>query len=548
MGAAFVVVLLSNPAAGALPGGTTYGAPYAGGTPIVVHNASRCGSGVGAGAVSANLTTGGISEAANGSVATSGDCATENLEAGVGLTFVAPRTRNVSLSTPPKRADSALVYDPIDGYSVLFGGCVLFYCGGVSNDTWTYRGGVWSQLAPASHPSARSYAAMTYDARDGYVLLFGGTNLGSTSFADTWAFAHGTWSNITPAHSPSARFGAGIAYDARDGYVVMFGGSRCWSCTTTLLNDSWTYAGGVWTNVTTSKAPSIRQPAQAMTYDAHDRYVVLFGGYIAGGWTLHDTWKYVAGVWTNISSATHPTSRGAPAFAYDPKDGYVLLYGGYSPPAFDSDTWSFLNGSWRLLATGGPPGALSNSVMTFDRHDGYALLFSGLYSSETWAYRGGNWTQPSSGWTVYAHWNLNWTASTSTNRVCTRWIVWRGHRFCSGFTASSASIQASVAIEVFDVTGRGTPRPVFGSTTPFADFAGGYSQNSPPGGLDVNASASGGMVRNHRYLVETFVVLTLQVTGNSYTMSGISHPLAASASFDMASPYGGTLSSVIVAS
>jgi hypothetical protein len=42
-----------------------------------------------------------------------------------------------------------------------------------------------------------------------------------------------------------------------------------------------------------------------MVYDAHDGYVLLFGGY-ANGFDRHDTWTYAGGVWTRIHPGSGP--------------------------------------------------------------------------------------------------------------------------------------------------------------------------------------------------------------------------------------------------
>jgi len=67
---------------------------------------------------------------------------------------------------------------------------------------------------------------MAYDAADGYVLLFGGTESfnSTTSLGDTWEFHAGQWTQLFPSSSPSPRIFASMAYDAADGYVLLFGG------------------------------------------------------------------------------------------------------------------------------------------------------------------------------------------------------------------------------------------------------------------------------------------------------------------------------------
>lgn len=547
LGSSLVVVLLANPAMASTSAPTSFRAPYSGATPVVSNVTSTCGAGTVAASSAANLTSGNVTAAVSGGASKSGECANARTQSGFGWAFVSPHTSAPNAASPSKRADTEMVYDAADHYTVLFGGCTVFYCGAVSNDTWKFAGGRWTQLTPAVHPSSRSYSAMVYDVRDRYVLLFGGTNLSAGSFNDTWKFSNGTWTNITPAHSPSPRFGAGIAYDAQDGYVVLFGGNMCWCASSTrLLNDTWRYAAGGWTNITPTRAPSVRQPTQAMTYDAKDRYVVLFGGYIAGGWTLHDTWSFSKGVWTNLTGATHPSSRAAPGFAYDPVDGYVLLYGGYSPPSFDSDTWSFLAGNWTQLSVSGSPGSLSNTVMAFDGRDHYAVLFSGLYSSQTWTYRNATWSLASSGAVVSASWGLSWTAQTKASSICVKWIIIYHRMYCSQWARSTASIVASVNITVTDITANSSHTTSFASSNTFLRIGGGGGSTSPVGGIITAAYATGTMHRNHTYEIEVFLSVLMSVTGASYTVGGTTHNLAASASLQMTTPYGGTLDWVTI--
>src|SRR5580658_7917305 len=67
-----------------------------------------------------------------------------------------------------------------------------------------------AEATPAGSPtpSLRASANMVWDAKDGYVLLFGGCNLydgyvcDGQYLNDTWEFSSGTWTNLTPAISP----------------------------------------------------------------------------------------------------------------------------------------------------------------------------------------------------------------------------------------------------------------------------------------------------------------------------------------------------------
>lgn len=151
----------------------------------------------------------------------------------------------------------------------------------------THPGGEWTQLHPQSHPSPRLGAGMVYDATDGYILLFGGTYLGGNStwgywgcLNDTWMFRGGVWTNLSipgppPACSPS------LAYDPDLGYVLAYIGTYQipgrLNSTTVEVNETWRFVGGIWTEVNVSgPAPgdgflgSSYNPAQ---YDASTRSV-----------------------------------------------------------------------------------------------------------------------------------------------------------------------------------------------------------------------------------------------------------------------------------
>src|SRR2546426_4963709 len=143
---------------------------------------------------------------------------------------------------------------------------------------------------------------------------------GAASFC---ASGTASWTNICTTGPPS-RYGAGMVYDAADGYVLLFGGC----CTgSPFLGDTWKFSAGSWTKLDIS-GPSARFLDAGMVYDAADGYVLLFGGQDASSARyLGDTWKFSAGVWTNLA-ITGPSPRDDFGLAYDAADGYVVLYGG----------------------------------------------------------------------------------------------------------------------------------------------------------------------------------------------------------------------------
>ena len=78
----------------------------------------------------------------------------------------------------------------------------------------------WTQQkTPTSHPSARSQAAMAYDAATGTTVLFGGATDCCHLFGDTWTWDGSAWTKRAPASHPSARYSAAMAYDEHRGVV-----------------------------------------------------------------------------------------------------------------------------------------------------------------------------------------------------------------------------------------------------------------------------------------------------------------------------------------
>jgi len=250
------------------------------------------------------------------------------------------------------------VYDSTAHEVVLFGGSGL-------NTTWSYSGGNWTLLHPSRSPPGRVYATMSDDPADGEVVLFGGERVtpNGTDLAilnDTWGFANGTWTNLTStAHGPPARVGAMSAYDSTSEDVVLFGGEN----ETTLLNGTWTFHAGRWTEVPTgTEAPTGRYSA-GFADDPGDSGVLLFGGAPCDGslgGLCNDTWTFSDGAWTEHATRTQPSPRATAGIVYD--------------PTFDADA---LTGG-----VGFPCWVVSNTTTECSPED----------QQDTWEYKAGVWT------------------------------------------------------------------------------------------------------------------------------------------------------------
>ncbi|MCI4347283.1 MAG: hypothetical protein L3J97_01525, partial [Thermoplasmata archaeon] len=196
----------------------------------------------------------------------------------------------------------------------------------------------WANITPAAalpNPAVRLLPSMTYYPNGHDVVLFGGYGC-LLVCNDTWAFAHNNWTPVvssascTPTTCPSARADAMMAYDASLGGVLLFGGGISFFGVTHTFGDTWMFQGGQWHNITTtSGTPPSPRFGSAMAWDSLDGYVLLFGGALASGVTLGDTWIF-NGTWHNISTSVGtsvPSPRAGMAIADSPS-GYLLMYGG----------------------------------------------------------------------------------------------------------------------------------------------------------------------------------------------------------------------------
>jgi hypothetical protein len=129
-----------------------------------------------------------------------------------------------------------MTYNVVDRSLLLFAGrtaCGHGVC--LTNDTWKFSAGTWSNVSSVVSPSSRDGAALAFDGRFGAPVLFGG-NFGGNQ---TWAFVNGSWAPLHPPRSPSPRTHAYLCYDRGDGYLLLFGGVTARGH---LLNGTWKLA------------------------------------------------------------------------------------------------------------------------------------------------------------------------------------------------------------------------------------------------------------------------------------------------------------------
>jgi hypothetical protein len=331
-----------------------------------------------------------------------------------------------AVAAPPGTYAGTMVYDAADGYVLLFGGLTASGGIGGSNDTWAYRNGTWTQLHPAVSPPGRAWAMMAYDPAAGYVVLFGGSNASPAyhDLHDTWIFKGGSWTELQLALHPSARDSGMMTYDSTDGYVLLFGGAvnshtraKPVQKSTVFYNDTWTFTGGRWWQLLTiSHGGPFLPRADAMFNDnPSGKNVLLLGGEVktngAIAYGTNRSWAFSNGSWAVAATCQIPgdqicgyTSTDFGVMSYDARASRMVMFETniqiYCPGELGSVTLARSAGAWSVIQVcKANPVWRDWSMMTYDAADGYLLLFGGTglspsgsgFLNDTWAFDRGTW-------------------------------------------------------------------------------------------------------------------------------------------------------------
>ncbi|MCI4325980.1 MAG: PKD domain-containing protein [Thermoplasmata archaeon] len=410
---------------------------------------------------------------------------------------------NWSQYLPGERTFSAMAYDPaLDGI-LIFGGYNNSGVG-ADGDTWLFTNGQWENLTPtgSTQPPARWAALLAWDPVNQEMVLFGGRN-SLTELNDTWTYGSAGWTQLLPATEPSARqqqFSL-FAYDPTLHADYLYGGI-CFLCfPANYNNDSWTFVNGSWTNITTSvtggpafldagawnpttsslvaytsnrtdctgstatmsfngtawnvtganSSPGPVQEGDGFVYDSLLGGMLLYGGTQGGGCSgAGETWTYVNGTWTDLTSnlTSSPGGRCCESVAYDPTQKVVVLLGGTTNTnTYVRDTWSFPAVPLTLnLTTSSLTGVAPFAVQLAANVTGGAGALV-----DNWSFGDGtpNATTASVNHTYATNgtYGLNFTVEDAQGREINRSLVVRvGNPLTSGASAHPASGEAPVRV------------------------------------------------------------------------------------------------------
>ena len=193
-------------------------------------------------------------------------------------------------------------------------------------DTWEWDGGDWTEVA-ASGPPGRYGASAAYDPSSGTILVFGGIDSVSTQhFLDeSWSWDGTTWTQLAPSKSPPARAQARLLTLASTREVLLMGGQGvCGSHCPGL----WAWSDGNWALLPVSGGPTFSDNIAAAFDPSLRAIVAVASGSLVSG-AGPDTWAFDGQTWATIISGAPPMSaRYRAGAAYDPLRKLTVVFGG----------------------------------------------------------------------------------------------------------------------------------------------------------------------------------------------------------------------------
>lgn len=136
------------------------------------------------------------------------------------------------------RFGHAMGYLPGSKAVVLFGGRAA-NAGQFDAETWQFHNDVWTRRNPGTVPPAMVFPEAAYDAHNGVLLVVGDVG-GSSAKLETWEFDGLDWRpGRKSPQALSGRQGQGLTYDARRGAAVLFGGGAVTAGGIRPLRDTW---------------------------------------------------------------------------------------------------------------------------------------------------------------------------------------------------------------------------------------------------------------------------------------------------------------------
>lgn len=302
------------------------------------------------------------------------------------------------LDFPVPRSLFAFVSDPVRNMIYMYGGLndvTGFF------DFWRYQNGQFRPDLSGTQPSDCSLPIATFDTdRQKMVMVCAGSA--------TWEFDGTAWTQFdTSKTAPPGHEWSSLVYDQSLKKIVFFGGYN--TANNSYLNETWTYDGTAWTQVT--KNPPTSRSHASMWYDPILKKTVIYGGIGRVTSTdrltrYSDMWSFDGTGWTAIVPTTTPGMRYGAGTAIDPKTSHAVIFGGIrvdtdsstliQTQVYANDMWDWDGTNWTKVNTAVVPPARENAGLALDPLRNQLVMFggySGFYLSDLWTFGNGNWTQ-----------------------------------------------------------------------------------------------------------------------------------------------------------
>lgn len=310
----------------------------------------------------------------------------------------------IILENQPGLRQLESAYDPSSGNIVAFGGEVETYSTPhVTEEGMDYsdRTLQWSEhglsrLDVAVHPTGRRAHGMATDPARGEVVLFGGDSADGL-LNDTWVWKDGAWTQKNPANAPGPRSHFEMVYcdfsndDEANGAVYLFGGFRGAG----LFGDLWKWDGTDWQEVNDSGAP-FPNTRYSMTFDSQRRFLLMYGG--QGFQASTAMWAFRGDTlgWLQLRDDAAPARREL-EMVYNEANQELLLFGDETG-SDETYRWNWDTFQWNLIDTEIHPALRRQFSLVYSPASESILLFGGrseneLFEEDVWEWRDDQWTQ-----------------------------------------------------------------------------------------------------------------------------------------------------------
>ena len=230
-------------------------------------------------------------------------------------------------TAPEGRSDSDMVYDPVRGVFILYGGWGDRT--GFQRDTWAFdpEANTWSEYVTAIEPGPMYGQRLQYESVNECVILYGGhlrSPISREYIEDVWYFypANSSWIKSDTINKPHGRYWNAVAYSAEFSSLVSFGGTYGEGA----IDETWILDTNdmSWNQLNPSQSPSRRVISDMVYVDSLKCFILFGGGGLIDGVNqqYNDTWKLDPSdwSWTQIQTSytfrerNQTTEQGIPGF------------------------------------------------------------------------------------------------------------------------------------------------------------------------------------------------------------------------------------------